>query len=200
VTEVPVARFRASQGGVTARFGAAQARIVRDLVGQVAELLGADPETETGPGEDTPPVPGGPDGSDGQVLEAAFGLTDATEAPRDPVLARLLPDGYRDDPEAAGEFRRYTEVSLRDGKVAAARTVLGTLPVRGGRVRLSQPDAESWLRALNDVRLALGVRLGVTDDFEEVGNGINPADPRAAYVWVYHWLAYLQESLVEALS
>ena len=131
---------------------------------------------------------------------ASFGLTDATEAPRDPVLARLLPDAYRDDPEAAGEFRRYTELSLRDGKVAAARTVLGTLPARGGRVRLSQPDAEAWLRALNDVRLALGVRLGVTDDFEEVGNGINPADPRAAYVWVYHWLAYLQESLVEALS
>ena len=189
--EVPVARFRASQGGVTARFGAAQARIVRDLVGQVAELLGADPETGDGPG---------PDGSDGEDLEATFGLTDATEAPRDPVLARLLPDAYRDDPEAAGEFRRYTELSLRDGKVAAARTVLGTLPAKGGRIRLSQPDAEAWLRALNDVRLALGVRLGVTDDFEEVGNGINPADPRAAYVWVYHWLAYLQESLVEALS
>jgi uncharacterized protein DUF2017 len=191
VTEVPVARFRASQGGVTARFGAAQARIVRDLVSQVAELLGADPETGESPGAD---------GSDGQDLEAIFGLTDATEAPRDPVLARLLPDGYRDDPEAAGEFRRYTELSLRDGKVAAARTVLGTLPARGGRIRLSQPDAEAWLRALNDVRLALGVRLGVSDDFEEVGNGINPADPRAAYVWVYHWLAYLQESLVEALS
>lgn len=196
-----MARFRASQGGVTARFGAAQAKIVRDLVGQVAELLGADPETaDGGAGSDPPPAPDGPDGSDGQVLEAAFGLTDATEAPRDPVLARLLPDAYRDDPEAAGEFRRYTELSLRDGKVAAARTVLGTLPARGGRIRLSQPDAEAWLRALNDVRLALGVRLGVTDDFEEVGNGINPADPRAAYVWVYHWLAYLQESLIEALS
>ena len=51
-------------------------------------------------------------------------------------------------------------------------------------------------------RRAAGPRgaAGVTDDFEEVGNGINPADPRAAYVWVYHWLAYLQESLVEALS
>jgi hypothetical protein len=196
VTEVPVARFRASQGGVTARFGAAQARIVRDLVSQVAELLGADPEAEEGPGAD------GAGGLDlgGQDLEAAFGLSDAVEAPRDPVLARLLPDGYRDDPDSAGEFRRYTEVGLRDGKVAAAMTVLGTLPARGGRVRLTPPDAQAWLRALNDVRLALGVRLGVTDDFEEVGNGINPADPRAAYVWVYHWLAYLQESLVEALS
>jgi hypothetical protein len=194
-----VARFRASQGGVTARFGAAQARIVRDLVTQVAELLGADPETGAAAG-DTPPVPDGPGAADVRALEAGFGLTDATEAPRDPVLARLLPDAYRDDPGAAGEFRRYTELGLRDGKVAAARTVLGTLPERGGRIRLSTPDAEAWLRALNDVRLALGVRLGVTDDFEEIGNGINPADPRAAYVWVYHWLAYLQESLVEALS
>jgi hypothetical protein len=194
-----VARFRASQGGVTARFGAAQARIVRDLVTQVAELLGADPETGAAAG-DTPPVPDGPGAADVRALEAGFGLTDATEAPRDPVLARLLPDAYRDDPGAAGEFRRYTELGLRDGKVAAARTVLGTLPERGGRIRLSPPDAEAWLRALNDVRLALGVRLGVTDDFEEIGNGINPADPRAAYVWVYHWLAYLQESLVEALS
>ena len=37
------------------------------------------------------------------------------------------------------------------------------MPARGGRVRLSPPDAQAWLRALNDVRLALGVRLGVTD-------------------------------------
>jgi Domain of unknown function (DUF2017) len=205
VTEVPVARFRASQGGVTARFGAAQARIVRDLVSQVAELLGADPASAAEPGSGAGRGPGPGNGADpsaasAEALAAGFGLTDAAEAPGDPVLARLLPDAYKDDPEAAGEFRRYTEISLRDGKVAAAMTVLGTLPARGGRVRLSPPDAQAWLRALNDVRLALGVRLGVTDDFEEVGNGINPADPRAAYVWVYHWLAYLQESLVEALS
>ena len=32
------------------------------------------------------------------------------------MLARLLPDGYRDDPEAAGEFRRYTESALRSAK------------------------------------------------------------------------------------
>jgi hypothetical protein len=206
VTEVPVARFRASQGGVTARFGAAQARIVRDLVSQVAELLGADPSTvlpSTGedPGGGAGPADGGSaPAASAEALAAGFGLTDADEVPGDPVLARLLPDAYRDDPQAAGEFRRYTEIGLRDGKVAAAMTVLGTLPARGGRVRLTPPDAQAWLRALNDVRLALGVRLGVTDDFEEVGNGINPADPRAAYVWVYHWLAYLQESLVEALS
>ena len=45
-----------------------------------------------------------------------------TMAPEDPVLARLLPDGYRDDPEAAGEFRKYTEPSLRSAKHQAAQT------------------------------------------------------------------------------
>jgi len=181
--EALVAGFRATSGGVTARFAAPQARIVRDLVGQIAALVGGDSA-----------------GGEQDELAVELGLSDSTELPEDPVLARLLPDGYAEDPEAAGEFRRYTEQGLRDGKVAAARTVLETLPARGGRIRLTEADARAWLRALNDVRLALGVRLGVTDDFDEQSSEIDSADPRSAYVWVYHWLAYLQESLVDALS
>jgi hypothetical protein len=127
-------------------------------------------------------------------------VSDNTELPADPILARLLPDAYADDAGAAAEFRRYTEVSLRSGKVAAARTVLETLPADGGQVRLGEADAQAWLRALNDVRLALGVVLGVTDDFDEQVDELSPEDPRAAYVGVYQWLAYLQESLVEALE
>jgi hypothetical protein len=129
-----------------------------------------------------------------------IGLTDNTELPDDPVLARLLPDAYRDDPEASGEFRRYTEQGLRSGKVAAARTVLATLPAGGGQVQLSGPEAQAWLRALNDVRLALGVRLEVTDDFDDRAEEIEPDDPRAAYIDVYDWLAFLQDTLVRALS
>jgi len=181
--EALLAGLRATPGGVTARFAASQARIVRDLVGQIAVLVGGDQPARE------------PDD-----IAFEFGLSDAVALPDDPVLARLLPDGYREDPEAAGEFRRYTEQSLRDGKVAAARTVLDTLPARGGRVRLSEADAQAWLRALNDVRLALGVRLGVTDDFDEQSREIRRDDPRSAYVWVYHWLAFLQDSLVHALS
>jgi Domain of unknown function (DUF2017) len=181
--EALVAGFRATQGGVTARFAAPQARIIRDLVSQVAELVGG----------------AKPPGGAGD-LATELGITDNAALPEDPILARLLPDGYQQDPEAAGEFRKYTERGLRDGKVAAAMTVLESLPARGGRVRLSEADAQAWLRSLNDVRLALGVRLGVTDDFAEPGGEIDPADPRSAYVWVYHWLAYLQETLVDALS
>ena len=201
-----MAGFRRSRGGATARFGAAQAAIIRDLVGQVAELVGGDALDEEPPGErPRGDRPGGPeDGRDDGLasaddLAAMIGLTENAELPADPVLARLLPDAY-DDPEASGEFRRYTEQGLRSGKVAAARTVLATLPPKGGRVRLSGPEAQAWLRALNDVRLALGVRLEVTDDFDDQVAHLSPTDPRAPYVGVYQWLAYLQETLVRALS
>jgi hypothetical protein len=205
-----MAGFRRTSGGATARFGAAQAAIIRDLVGQVVELVGdsqegepladrlRDPDELRGPGDG----PGGPDiglaGPDD--LAAMIGLTENAELPSDPVLARLLPDAYRDDPEAANEFRRYTEQGLRSGKTAAARTVLATLPSKGGRVRLSQPEGQAWLRALNDVRLALGTRLEVTDDFDDQVASMGLDDPRAAYVGVYQWLAFLQETLVRALS
>ncbi len=175
--------FRASSGGVTARFARPEAAIIRDLVGQVVELVVADM-----------PAP------DTDELAAMVGLSDSAEVPDDPVLARLLPDGYRDDPESAQEFRRFTESGLRSAKVESAQTLLQTLPAGGGRVRLSPEQAEAWLRSLNDVRLALGVRLGVTDDFDGLSEDVEADDPRFAYVQVYQWLAFLQESLVAALS
>ncbi len=182
--------FRATPGGATARFAAAQATIIRDLVGQIAELVADDMPDE---GD----IAGTGSAAD---LASQLGVSDATELPEDPVLARLLPDAYSDDPEASGEFRRYTEQGLRSAKVAAARTVLATLPASGGRIRLSEPEAQAWLRALNDVRLALSVRLGITDELDEQEEDFAADDPRSAYVWVYQWLAILQESLVEALS
>jgi hypothetical protein len=208
-----LAGFRSWSGGATARFAAAQAAIIRSLVGQVAELVGdgqgqaeaAEAAESAGAAESawTAGAAGkaGEGGEGGEAgLDALLGLSDSTEAPDDPVLARLLPDAYRDDPEASGEFRRYTERDLRAGKVAAARTVLDTLPPAGGRVRLTGPESQAWLRALNDVRLALGTRLGVTEGFDEEAGEISAEDPRSAYIWIYQWLAYLQDSLVTALS
>jgi hypothetical protein len=206
-----MAGFRHTSGGATARFAAGQAAIIRDLVGQVVELIGGDPQADEGAlGPEDVASASQNWREDGQVgadeLAVMTGMTDNPDLvgggalPDDPVLARLLPDAYSDNPEASGEFRRYTEPGLRSGKAAAARTVLATLPPSGGRVRLSEPEAQAWLRALNDVRLALGTRLGVTDDFDAQVADMGADDPRSPYVGVYQWLAYLQESLVQALS
>jgi len=186
-------------GGATATFVPSQAGIIRSLVSQIAELVGTEPGAEEpGPGE---PGPGetGPAEPSMDDLARLLGQAGPATPPDDPVLARLLPDAYQDGSEAAGDFRRFTEQELRNGKAAAARTVLATLPEDGGRVRLSEEEGQVWLRALNDVRLALGVRLSITEDFEARVQDLDPADPRSAYMWVYDWLTFLQETLVRAL-
>ncbi|HEV2371787.1 MAG TPA: DUF2017 domain-containing protein [Streptosporangiaceae bacterium] len=192
IVEEVMAGFRRKPGGVSARFTPAQAGIIRSLVSQLAELI-TPPADEPGVSPGTPLTP------ELAELAAMLGDPGPSHPPDDPVLARLLPDAYQDDPEAAGEFRRYTEQELRDGKLAAARTVLATLPAKGGRVRLSASDAEVWLRVLNDVRLGLGVRLGITEDYERDLAGLGDEDPRLAYYQVYDWLTFLQETLVRAL-
>jgi hypothetical protein len=201
IAEEIMAGFRRTARGVSARFSAAQAGIVRALVGQIAELVaehgdsGAQGVTGADPADAEQPAPGPPGPDD---LAAMLGPEGPVSPPDDPVLARLFPDGYTEDRDAAGEFRKYTEQGLRSGKIAAAETVLSTLPRTGGRVRLSQEDGEVWLRALNDVRLALGVRLGITEDYEhDLTSGGD--DTRSAYLQVYDWLTYLQETLVQAL-
>ena len=208
--------FRRSGGGVRTKFDAPEAALLRSLIEQVMSLLDeadegrTDPEPEPGqvsPGRD--PGPGHPDEIlDSSVndipgaaeLDAMMGFSPRTRAPLDPALARLLPDAYRDDPDASGEFRRYTEQSLRSAKQEVAQTVLDTLPADGGPVKLSREQAQSWLRALNDVRITLGVRLGVTEEFEDEWRQLDPLDPRATAFEVYAWLGDVQESLVQALS
>jgi Domain of unknown function (DUF2017) len=186
-------------GGASVRLSAGEATLLRTLVVPIMELLGG-PESGPGPGRGADD-PGDPAGVLDELEKFLDEDTpDAPETPEDPVLARLLPDAYRDDPAAAGEFRKYTESSLREAKKYFAQTMLDTLPPNGGRVRLTGDQARDWLRALNDVRLMFGVRLEVTEDFEEQLTALNPEDPKVAAFEVYGWLGAVQESLVQALA
>ena len=211
-------------GGVSVWLSAGEATLLRTLVVPVLDLLndpgrpappfGAEPfgaePFGAGPSDAAQSAPAGTDGTDGTDaagdlfadLEKMFSETSSPppERPVDPVLARLLPDAYNDDPEAAGEFRKYTESSLREAKKYFAQTLLETLPPDGGRVKLTADQARDWLRALNDVRLMFGVRLEVTEDFEEQLAALDPQDPRIAAFEVYGWLGAVQESLVRAIA
>jgi len=59
--------------------------------------------------------------------------------------------------------------------------------------------SQAWLRALNDTRLVLGERLGITEDWDELVEGLVDDDPRLPLFYVYDRLTFLQESLVHAL-
>ncbi|WP_169950260.1 DUF2017 domain-containing protein [Microbispora sp. H11081] len=169
--------FRATRDGVTVRLDAGEVSILRSLVSQVLGLV------EPGTTGDDP-------------LERALGIG-AAAPPADPVLARLFPSAYADDEEAAQEFRRYTEATLRDGKRADASTLLET--AEPGVLTLTPEQGQAWLRALNDVRLALGVRLEVTEEVHEEIALMPEDDPRYPSFVIYDWLTYLQDTLVRAL-
>ncbi|MFV2102856.1 DUF2017 domain-containing protein [Micromonospora sp. LOL_024] len=123
----------------------------------------------------------------------------------DPVVCRLFPEAYPDDAPGTAEFRRYTEGDLKTAKIDQAGAILAALPGDGGgEVRLDAEAAEAWLRALNDARLAMGVRLGIkdgTDLGEELDDAVaeDPASSRVFQLSVYAYLGYLQESLLNAL-
>jgi hypothetical protein len=128
---------------------------------------------------------------------------DAVAVPEDPAVRRLLPDAYRDDPEAAAEFRRYTDLTLRDemaADMAVVRADLVALPAAPHQLTLTTEAAEAWLRVLNRLRLVLAVRLGIESAHDqELLEYIDPADPRAEPFMLYEWIGYLLGSMVRAL-
>ncbi|MET4164516.1 MULTISPECIES: oxidative stress transcriptional regulator AosR [Gordonia] len=130
-----------------------------------------------------------------------------SEAPDDVTLGRLLPDFHRpdQDDELSAEvvngklnsaLRSVHEPQIIDAKLGAARVLLDTLPAGGGDLVLTPEEAAAWLTALNDVRLALGAMLGISEDTPEQ---LPPDHPHAAHLDVYHWLTVMQDLLVEAL-
>lgn len=133
-------------------------------------------------------------------LEELTGLSaHSGEPPQDAVLRRLRPDAYAPDVEdglAASDFRRFTEsdlAALQRQRVSAIRETLGL----GDRFDLDAEQAQEWLGALNDLRLALGVRLEVTEDPEDAPK---KGDPRAPAYEIYALLGHVQHLLLVALG
>jgi hypothetical protein len=112
--------------------------------------------------------------------------------PDDPALRRLQPTAYEDDTEAEGEYRRLMENELQAGRRDALRVLAET----AARDRLTSEELDAWLRALTDLRLALGTRLDVSEDVYQ--REIDPRDPRAYELSVFAYLSWLQEQAVEA--
>jgi hypothetical protein len=118
----------------------------------------------------------------------------------DPLLDRLFPDAYRDSPEDSAEFRRFTDADLGDEKIRNALALASSLEPQPDskrvRVELDDTAALAWLRALNDIRLSLGVRLAIDDDGRPTATG----EGIRFLTVVYAWLGDVQYSLVSAID
>jgi hypothetical protein len=187
--------FMSRGDGAMATFSGFEADLLRSLASQLVELLrneSAAPRAE-------------------DPLEAMLDFTGPTTEPDDPVLARLFPTAYPDDEEAAGEFRRFTEGTLRDGKARNAALIIDQLEEAGLPaeleddglwidVELTSPQANAWMRCFTDLRLALATRLGIEEGDEDYWHGLPDDDPRTHVHDIYEWVGYLQETLVAALT
>ncbi len=120
----------------------------------------------------------------------------------DPVHVRLFPSGYADDadPVDATDFRALTEAALRAERITRVEQCRAELsahrsPWRGSEVRLDAEAADRWMRVLNDIRLTVGTRLGVSD---EEDYHLQRGDPQLRDRAHYVWLTALQDLLVQA--
>ncbi|GDX22695.1 hypothetical protein LBMAG09_06700 [Actinomycetes bacterium] len=182
-----------------------EAHVLINLTEQIIELLGE---------ED-----GGSHLSDGHTVDDLMrmvGISTNDAPPIDPVLLRLLPSAYK-NAEQSAEFRRYTEHGLREKKRANAMTIREALipqdedwdndsPLDVAHITtvIEAGDELSWLAGMNDIRLALAVRLdiGVEKDTKpqhEKYELMVESDPMKAVYAVYAWIGWLQESLLKLL-
>jgi hypothetical protein len=168
-----------------------EAAVIRGLVGQIKDMLAA--RADESPRD--------------ELAELTGIRTGPSSPPGDQVLARLLPDFFRDDEvaqsgaedpvDASAAMRSLHEPELVAGKTSVADLVLETCPRRGGKVRLSPEQADGWLSALNDVRLALGTALDVREDMPDE----QPEDElQREHFSVYQWLTVVQDTLLAAVA
>ncbi|MGH3516031.1 MAG: DUF2017 domain-containing protein [Haloechinothrix sp.] len=181
--------WRRKGARVIAGFEQQEAAVLRGLISQVEDMLRA--RSDEAPND--------------ELAELTGIRIGPSTAPNDPVLSRLLPDFHRLDPDnpsreeldSVAALRSLHEPELIEAKAGVAAVVMQTLGPQGGEVRLSLEQADAWVSAINDVRIALGTALDVTEDMPEE---LPSDDPRAPHLGVYHWLTYLQESLVQAMA
>jgi hypothetical protein len=128
----------------------------------------------------------------------------AGSAKDDPVYNRLFPSAYLDPTEenAEQEWQELVHPELLRERLAALELVATTLDravTKRGRaeLELAPDEVQAWMGVLNDARLALGTRLGVTEQAE--AEEIDPSAPDAAAHALYGWLTWLQNDLVETL-
>ena len=168
-----------------------EAQILLNLVEQLLELLGEGDFNHHY--DESDPF--------AQLMSQLNPAPDEIVLPEDPVLLRLLPNAYA-DPIAAADFRRYTEPTLRGKKKSVlqeVRAALAGIVDGGGSGVVADLDSDVWLLALNDLRLALSVRLEVGPDSYDGFDLLSDEDPQKPIYAVYFWMGWLQENLLNLL-
>jgi hypothetical protein len=144
---------------ITVNLAADERHLLRRLLGEVRELLGAAPAD-------------------------------------DPKMRRLFPPAYGDDTEASTEYSRLMRDELVASRVRAISTVDEFLADES-RTTITVDELDTFAMSLNSVRLVLGTLLDIDEDDTEPPHA---DDPLAAESALYHFLSWLLDSAMDALS
>jgi len=174
---------------IRVRISEYEATLLESLLDQLSTLLGAEDVPEAG--ED--PF---------ARWQAEFSETGRLDH-SDPVIGRLFPAAYTDDPAASAEFSRFTQARQRQDRIDHAELVMSALRDSDGGhkpVQVRVVEIDQWLKALTAVRLSLAVRLGIErpEDADEL-DALGEDDPRSYVYRVYEWVGYLSEGLLSQI-
>lgn len=125
-------------------------------------------------------------------------LLSADPSTDDPVRARLYPSASLDDPKITKQFHELVHSDLEAHKKHTAQVALSCLDQPRWRGSLSDEQTNAWMVLLADLRLALGVKMGVTEETME--GDPDPADPEQWPLALLHYLGFLQNALIEAVA
>jgi hypothetical protein len=179
--------FKRAGSMITVRITDYETALLESLIDQLMGLLEAEDELDSGSGDPF------------ERWQAELADDDPLDR-TDPVITRLFPDAYPENPVASTEFRRLTQAKQRSDRQRQAEVVLSALADSEAgkhRVQVRLIELDDWLKTLTAIRLSLAVRLGIqtADDLEEL-DALPDDDPRAYVYRVYEWIAYLSEGLL----
>ena len=212
MTELADRVYRTADGSIALRLVEREREILRALVDDLAHVVGAPPlpadpwdadgrrsgrDADDWPVDPAPVAEGQEVSSVGEQgdLAADDGVDTAIDdIDSADIMARLYPSAAPEDPRADASYRRLVHEDLEAGRRARIAVVEATLDSRS----LDDEQAEAWLQTLNDLRLVLGTRLGVTDDAES--EAVDPEDPQAAARILYAYTGWLEGQFVDVLA
>ena len=107
--------------------------------------------------------------------------------------SRLFPSAYIDQPEAENEYQSM----IHDDLVSSHTLALETLTKSLAKAEVMENDLVEMMRALNILRLFLGERLNISEDYED-----SPSETDPSYdIWIlFQIFGQMLSSIIDVLQ
>jgi hypothetical protein len=110
----------------------------------------------------------------------------------DPLLRRLFPPAYLDDPDHDRDYQQLMKGELIESRFSSIDTMEETLDEK----YVDEAQLTRWMQAINSLRLAVGTRLDVSEEPQP----LDREDPDFGLRVLYEQLGWMLAAIVEALT